>query len=197
MRASVRILPDHKLVSLYLQGDETALEELLARHQERIFSFILSKVKDRQLAEDLFQETFFKVINTLKTGGYQEEGKFIHWIMRIAHNLIIDYYRKKSKMNFYEGNEEFDVFDVLAAKNESYENELIKQQIHKKIKQLLQYLPKEQKEIVYMRIYLKMSFKEIASCLDISINTALGRMRYAILNLRKLVKKHHIPIEDY
>jgi RNA polymerase sigma-70 factor (ECF subfamily) len=146
-------------------------------------------VRSKELAEDLFQDTFIKVINTLRSGNYREEGKFSQWIMRIARNLIIDYFRKNQKMNFVENNTEGDIFDGFSEPSMSIEQAIITKQIHETLRCLVTLLPKEQREVLTMRLYQDMSFKEIATQTNVSINTALGRMRYAILNLRKLANE--------
>jgi RNA polymerase sigma-70 factor (ECF subfamily) len=180
---------DEQLVKKYVSGSELALEELVMRYQQKVFSYILTIVRNKELAEDLFQETFIKVINTLKTGNYREEGKFSQWIMRIARNLIIDYFRRNQKMTFVENNYSVDIFDGFSESSMSIEQVIITKQIYDSLRDLVTLLPKEQREVLTMRLYQDMSFKEIAEQTDVSINTALGRMRYAILNLRKLVKE--------
>jgi len=185
---------DGVLVSNYIQGNEKSLEILIVRHKQRIFSFILSKILDREIAEDIFQDTFIKVINTLKRGKYNEEGKFLPWVMRIAHNLIIDHFRRIKRIPKFNNTDDFDIFDVLSDEMLSVENQMIKEQILGDVKNLVEELPDDQKEVLIMRMYKDMSFKEIAENTDVSINTALGRMRYAIINLRKLVEKHHIVL---
>jgi len=177
---------DEQLVTSYISGHEIALEELVARYQQKVFSYILMVVRNRELAEDLFQDTFIKVINTLRTGSYREEGKFSQWIMRIARNLIIDYFRRNQKMSFVENNYGTDIFDGFSEPSMSVEQVIITQQIHESLRDLVTLLPAEQREVLTMRLYQDMSFKEIAEQTNVSINTALGRMRYAILNLRKL-----------
>ena len=185
---------DGLLVSSYINGNERSLEILVIRHKQRIFSFILSKIMDREIAEDIFQDTFIKVINTLKRGKYNEEGKFLPWVMRIAHNLIIDHFRRNKRIPKFNNTDEFDIFDVLSDEMLSIENQLIKDQILGDVRSLIGELPTDQKEVLLMRMYRDMSFKEIAENTDVSINTALGRMRYALINLRKLIEKHHIVL---
>ncbi|MBS9766837.1 MAG: sigma-70 family RNA polymerase sigma factor [Flavobacteriaceae bacterium] len=187
---------DSVLVKDYINGNERALATLINRHQQTIFGFILSKVKDSVLAEDIFQETFIKVINSLKRKSYNEEGKFLPWVIRIAHNLIMDYFRQNKRMNKFDTTEDFDIFDFISDDSLNAENSLVKEQIFSDIKRLVEELPKDQKEVLVMRIYKDMSFKEIAETTDVSINTALGRMRYAILNLKKMIKKHQIILEN-
>jgi len=151
-------------------------------------------VKNRELAEDIFQDTFIKVINTLKSDNYKEEGKFLQWVMRIANNLKIDYYRKVQRMPVFESNSDFNIFDVLNGTDPSIEQKIITEQIYSDVKNLVQYLPEEQREVLEMRIYDDVSFKDIAEITNVSINTALGRMRYALINLRKLIKEKHVII---
>lgn len=185
-------LNDHELVSQYLSGNENALETLVSRHQSKIYSYILQIVKDHQLAEDVFQDTFFKVINTLRKGNYNEEGKFLPWVLRIAHNLVIDHFRKNKRMPVVDGGENFDIFDILPLKQGNIEDKIIKEQIHEDVRKLIQFLPPDQKEVLMLRHYSDMSFKEIADLTNVSINTALGRMRYALINLRKLIAEKDI-----
>ncbi len=185
---------DQELITRYLTGNESSLEIIINRHKDRVFSYILMVVKSPAVADDLFQDTFIKVINTLKSGTYKEEGKFIHWVMRIAHNLVIDYFRKKKRLPIKENSDERDTFEVLNMKTESIEDILIMDQIHKDLRILVDYLPDEQKEVLLMRHYIGMSFKDIAEETDVSINTALGRMRYAILNIRRLVAENNISL---
>jgi RNA polymerase sigma-70 factor (ECF subfamily) len=183
---------DSVLVNNYINGHEKSLEILIIRHKQRIFSFILSKVSDREVAEDIFQDTFIKVINTLKRGAYNEEGKFLPWVMRISHNLIIDHFRRNKRLPKFNNTDDFDIFDVLSDEMLSVENQIIKSQILEDVRNLIEELPEDQKEVLLMRMYRDMSFKEIAENTDVSINTALGRMRYALINLRKLIEKHNI-----
>lgn len=185
---------DQELVRLFISGDHNALETLINRHQRKLFSYILLIVKDKHLAEDVFQDTFIKIINTLRAGAYNEEGKFLPWAMRIAHNLIIDFFRKSKRMPFRENSEEYDLFDTLKVYDETIEDKIIIAQIHDDVKKLIEHLPEEQKEVLKMRHYEEMSFKEIAQQTDVSINTALGRMRYALINLRKLIDEHNIVL---
>lgn len=183
---------DSVLVNNYINGHEKSLEILIIRHKQRIFSFILSKVSDREVAEDIFQDTFIKVINTLKRGAYNEEGKFLPWVMRISHNLIIDHFRRNKRLPKFNNTDDFDIFDVLSDEMLSVENQIIKNQILDDVQKLVAELPEDQKEVLVMRMYKDMSFKEIAENTGVSINTALGRMRYALINLRKLIEKHNI-----
>ncbi len=189
-------LTDQVLVHNYLNGDESALSVLIQRHQQKVFSYIKMLVKDSQLAEDIFQDVFVKVIHTLKSGNYNEEGKFLPWIMRIAHNLSIDHFRRAKRMPLVQNSradgEEFDVFRTLRIMDDNVEDKLVKTQILKDVKRLIQELPPEQQEVLILRHYADLSFQEIAEMTNVSINTALGRMRYALINLRKIIKKKEI-----
>ncbi|MEZ4799835.1 MAG: sigma-70 family RNA polymerase sigma factor [Flavobacteriales bacterium] len=185
---------DRQLVEAYIRGNEECFQELLKRYKSRVFGKISMYVKDRAAAEDIFQDTFLKAIHALKEGQYNEEGKFSAWIMRIAHNLCIDYFRNKKKMPMTRGNDDYDPFDYISNGDKNTEQEAINKQVLSDTKKLLAQLPSEQREIVMMRLYYDMSFKEISDSLDISINTALGRMRYALINMRKLIEKHQIEV---
>ncbi|CAG5080062.1 RNA polymerase sigma factor [Parvicella tangerina] len=187
------------LVKEYLNGNEAAFEKLLRKNQGKVFGYIMKMVRDEDLANDIFQDTFVKVIRTLKKGKYNEEGKFLPWVMRIAHNLIIDHFRKDKKMPIAgrgSGNDddEFDIFSILKMEDDNVEDEMIYQQILEDVKGLIDFLPEDQQEIVKMRIFMGMSFKDIADRTDVSINTALGRMRYALINLRKMVKERNLNL---
>ena len=187
---------DAVLVTAYLQGDESALSTLITRHKQRIYSFIYSKVFDRDVAEDVFQDTFIKVINSLKRGKYNEEGKFLPWVMRISHNLVIDHFRKNNRMPKFENNSDFNIFSVLSDNSLNAENTIIKGQVASDVRRLVDELPDDQKQVLMMRIYKDMSFKEISLQTGVSINTALGRMRYALINLLKVIDKHNIVLTD-
>ncbi len=189
-------LNDSVLVSNYISGNERSLEILIGRHKQRIYSFIYSKVLDRDISEDIFQDAFIKVINTLKKGNYNEEGKFLPWVMRIAHNLVIDHFRKDNRMPSFKNTDEFDIFSVLSDSSLNAEKTLIKEQIHSDVRNLVEELPEDQKEVLMMRIYRDMSFKEISEQTGVSINTALGRMRYALINLRKVIEKNNIILTN-
>ena len=190
------ILSDAVLVSQYASGNEWALAQLIERHKSRIYSFIFSKVKDRDLSDDIFQETFIKVINTIKKQNYNEEGKFLPWVMRISHNLIIDHFRKQSKVKFQRDQEEYSVFSKMIDSEMNIENSMIAGQIEDDLHTLILKLPTDQQEIIRLRLYDDLTFKEIAELNQISINTALGRMRYAIVNLRKMIDKNQIILND-
>lgn len=187
-------LSDSELIARYVDGDESALKILILRHQKKVFSYIMLSVKNRELAEDIFQDTFIKVINTLKTNNYKEEGKFLQWVMRIANNLKIDYYRKNQRMPLYETTGDFDIFDVIYGCDPSAEDKIITEQIYEELQHLVKLLPDEQREVLEMRIYQDVSFKEISNVTGVSINTALGRMRYALINLRKIIKEKNLVL---
>jgi RNA polymerase sigma-70 factor (ECF subfamily) len=187
---------DAFLVKSYMEGDEQSLSILINRHQQRIYSFIFSKVFDKDIAEDIFQDTFIKVIRTLKRGKYNEEGKFLPWVMRIAHNLVIDHFRKNKRMPKFENSGDFNIFSVLCDSDLNAEKQIIKDQIEADVQELIKELPEDQLEVLVMRIYKDMSFKEISERTGVSINTALGRMRYALINLRKVIEKHNLVLTN-
>ncbi len=193
--ANVQI-PDALLVKNYIAGDESALATLINRHQSKIYGFIYSKISDRDLSDDVFQDTFIKVIKTLKSNSYNEEGKFLPWVMRIAHNLIIDHFRRNKKMPMFRETEEFSIFSIMSDNAATIENQMITEQVEKDLKKLIEELPNDQKEVLVMRIYQDLSFKEISELTGVSINTALGRMRYALMNLRKVIDKHQIILTN-
>ncbi|MGZ5243426.1 MAG: RNA polymerase sigma factor [Bacteroidia bacterium] len=188
------IICDEELITQYLNGNEACLRMLINRHKSKIFTSIYLLVKDRSLAEDIFQDTFVKVINTLKKGTYQEEGKFIQWVMRIGRNLVIDYFRKLNKLPIVTDTEGNDILSYISIADENREDEMIREQSHDRVRQLIQQLPEEQKEVLILRHYANLSFKEIAEITGVSINTALGRMRYALTNMRRLIEKHHVSL---
>ena len=187
-------LSDQVLVKKYINGDNYSFEVLLNRHKSRVFAFIMSKIKNKDLSEDIFQDTYVKVVNSLQKGKYNEEGKFLPWVMRIAHNLVIDHFRKQKKMHMVRSNNDFDIFDVIKDDNINVDDRLIRDQIFSDLRGLINLLPNDQKEELMMRYFEEMSFKKIAEHFDISINTALGRMRYALINLRVLKKKRHVDL---
>lgn len=189
-------LPDAILVQQYIAGNELALSQLVERHQSRIYGFIYSKLNDRDLCDDIFQDTFIKVIRTLKTKTYNEEGKFLPWVIRIAHNLIVDHYRKNKKMPMTRETEEYSIFEFLKDTSSTIEGQLITEQVEMDLKRLIEELPNDQKEVLVMRMYEDLSFKEISEQTGVSINTALGRMRYALMNLRKLIEKNQIVLTN-
>ncbi len=192
---SIKVKSDEQLISSYLTGSEKSLNIVINRHRSRLLYFIVSKVNDISLAEDIFQDTYIKVINTLKRGMYNEQGKFISWVTRIAHNLIIDYYRKIKKNKFVRSNESYNIFDFVSDTEQSKEDLMINERISSELKLLINYLPENQKNVLKMRFYSNMSFAEIAESQNLSINTALGRMRYALINLRKIIKSKKLSID--
>lgn len=194
--ASVNQLPDALLVKNYIAGEEQALAILIERHQSKIFGFIYSKIQDRDVADDVFQDTFIKVIKTLKSNSYNEVGKFLPWVMRIAHNLIVDHFRKNKKMPMQRETEEYSIFSYMTDNSLNVEGRIITEQVENDLQRLLEELPADQKEVLVMRMYQDLSFKEIADLTGVSINTALGRMRYAILNLRKVIEKNQIILTN-
>jgi len=190
------VLSDQELVKKYLSGDNTSFEVLLTRHKSRLFAFIMSKIKNRDITEDIFQDTFIKVINSLQRGKYNEEGKFLPWIMRIAHNLVIDHFRKESKMKNIRPNDSFNIFDVINDGNRGQDEEMIRKRVHSDLNMLIKDLPEDQMEVLKMRYFEDMSFKKISEITGVSINTALGRMRYALINLRNLTEQQNIDLSQ-
>lgn len=190
----VQNFSDQQLVSAFLSGDSFSIERLIIRHKDKVFGYILSKVKDVDLANDIFQEVFIKVINKLKEGRYNEEGKFISWVMRISHNMVIDHFRKSARVRMIRPNDEFDIFDTIGGEEQCSEADMVRSQVFQDLKALVGYLSADQREVLEMRYYAGMSFREISEECDISINTALGRMRYALINLRKLQEKHQVNL---
>ncbi|NJL73873.1 MAG: sigma-70 family RNA polymerase sigma factor [Saprospiraceae bacterium] len=188
-------LTDHDLINRYLEGDEQSFEVLLSRHQQKIYTSIYLFVKDQSLAEDIFQEVFIKVIDTLRRGKYNHEGKFLQWAMRISYNMCVDHFRRAKRRPQVTPTETFDIFDVLQISDENAEQTIIRSQTHDKIRKLVDMLPDEQREVVILRHYADMSFKEIAKLTRVSINTALGRMRYALINIRRLVEEKDIILQ--
>lgn len=187
-------LEDRELVSLYIDGNEKAFEVLMYRHKNRIYNYIFMKIRDKALSQDIFQETFIKIVRTIKKGSYNEQGRFLPWAMRIAHNLIIDHYRKHNKVRMISEtsskNEDFSIFQVLELKDSNIEDDIVYEELVSQMVGLIDHLPDNQANILNQRIFKEMSFKDIADMEGISINTALGRMRYALINLRKLIEKH-------
>ena len=191
----LEILNDKELVESYRNGNVASFELLVERHQNKVFSYILMLVKDRQLADDIFQDTFLKIIRTIKAGAYKEEGKFIQFAMRIAHNLVIDHFRKSNRLPMADSvNNEYSIIDNLKYTDRSVEDEMIEEQVYGDLRKMIDLLPAEQKEVLNMRMYADMSFKEIADATNVSINTALGRMRYALINLRKMAKDYNLTL---
>jgi RNA polymerase sigma-70 factor (ECF subfamily) len=192
------LLNDNELVQRFIAGDQNSLEILIHRHKGRVFSYILLIVKKQELAEDIFQETFIKVIRSLKKGKYIENGKFVSWVLRISHNLIIDHFRKeKLKGTVSNDSLEIDIFNSQRYSEDTIEDQMVNTQILSEVKDLISELPDDQQQVIIMRHYLDLSFKEIAEQTDVSINTALGRMRYALINLRKLVEKKNLILTKF
>lgn len=189
-------MDDRELITAYIDGNEKAFEVLLMRHKDKIYRFIYLKIRNQELAEDIFQEAFVKIINTLKIGSYNEEGKFLPWAMRIAHNLVIDHFRKSSKVRMISesssSKDDFNIFSTLSLSDKNIQESICYDELENQMVELIEHLPVSQREILKMRIFKDMSFKDIADSEDISINTALGRMRYALINLRKLIEKHQL-----
>ena len=188
-------LNDQQLIAEYLKGNEKAFEELLSRHKDKIYTSIYLFVKDHSLAEDIFQEVFIKIIDTLRKGKYNHEGKFLQWALRISYNMCVDYFRRTRRRPKVSPTETFDIFDVLQNPDLNAEQSIIKSQTHQKIRNLVDMLPPEQREVVILRHYADMSFKEIAQLTRVSINTALGRMRYALINIRKMVEEKEVVLQ--
>lgn len=192
------IVNDQDLIKSYIAGNESAFETLILRHKDKVFGYIYSKVRDEELANDVFQDTFVKVIHTLKSDKYNEEGKFLPWVLRIAHNLVIDHFRRNAKMPIVgrssNTDDDFDIFSILRLEDCTVEDELVMEQIFDDLRNLVEFLPDDQKEVVKLRHFMGMSFKDIAERTDVSINTALGRMRYALINLRKMIEEHDLML---
>lgn len=187
-------ITDKELISGYIKGNESNLGTLINRHKSKIFTHIMIIVKDKELAEDIFQDAFIKVIKTLRTGKYREKGKFLPWAMRIAHNLAVDYFRNAKRIQTTSGSEDFDIFDIIEQTDDSIEDVIVIENIHTDLRALIEKLPEKQKEVLTMRHYCEMSFKEIAQKTNVSINTALGRMRYSLINLRKLIQENNVNL---
>ena len=191
----IEILNDKELVESYKNGNVASFELLLERHQNKVFSYILMLVKDRQLADDIFQDTFLKIIRTIKAGAYKEEGKFIQFAMRIAHNLVIDHFRKSKRLPMTDSvNSDYDLIENVKYVDASVEDKIVTEQVYNDLRKMIDLLPEEQKEVLTMRMYADMSFKDIADATNVSINTALGRMRYALINLRKMAKEKNLSL---
>ncbi|PCJ23044.1 MAG: RNA polymerase subunit sigma-24 [Flavobacteriales bacterium] len=187
-------LTEKELVQAYLKGNELAVEQLIIRFKSQVYTYIICKVRNQALAEDVFQDTFIKVINTIKRGKYNDEGKFLPWVMRIAHNLIIDHYRKSTRMPFIKTKDDFDIFDVIKNPDSNIQEDMERDQVLSDVKELVKFLPNDQREVLMMRLYYDMSFKEISQSTNVSINTALGRMRYALINLRKMAEEKNLSL---
>ena len=191
----LRLLSDQELISNYLEGNERAFEVLLGRHKQKIYTSIYLFVKEQNLAEDIFQEVFIKIIDTLRKGKYNHEGKFLQWAMRIAYNMCVDHFRRSKRHSKVTPTESFDIFDVLQSSDANMEQRIIKSQTHHRVRYLVDQLPPEQREVVILRHYADMSFKEIAQLTRVSINTALGRMRYALINIRKMIEENEVILQ--
>lgn len=187
-------LSDHELINSFSAGNVNAFEALVLRHKEKLYTSIYFLVKDKYLAEDIFQDVFIRIIDTIKSGRYTEEGKFLPWAMRIAHNLCVDYFRKVKRTPTIKNSEDQDIFEVLNFTEESAEDKMIKKQSHNRVRDMLDQLPPDQREVIILRHYADMSFKEIAQITNCSINTALGRMRYGLINLRKMMVAKQISL---
>jgi len=189
-------LEDQELVALYIRGNEQAFEVLLMRHKNKIYNYVFSKIRDHAVSQDVFQDAFMKIVRTLKKGSYNEEGKFLPWAMRIAHNLVIDHFRRSNKVKMVSEtsskSEDFNIFSILKIEEENVEDVITREELEVQMVELVQHLPTTQKEILEMRIFQGMSFKDIAEQENISINTALGRMRYALINIRKMIEKYNL-----
>jgi RNA polymerase sigma-70 factor (ECF subfamily) len=192
------VLSDQDLVQAYIKGDQSAIETLINRHRSKVYTYILLTIKNQQLAEDLFQETFIKVIQSLRSGKYRDNGRFLSWVIRISHNLIIDHFRKEKQMNAVSNDDsDLDLFNSKKLADQNIEDILVNNQIMYEIRLLINELPDDQREVVLLRHYGGLSFKEIAEQTGVSINTALGRMRYALINLRKLIKEKDLALTAY
>lgn len=193
---NLNLMTDEELAIMYVDGDNKAFDLLLSRNQEKLFTYILFVVRDREMANDIFQETFFKVVSRLQQGKYIANGKFSAWLMRIAHNVIMDWYRQQRAQNIVDAPKENDLSNVGSTLLESSrEGELVNNQVMEDVRRMMSHLPASQREVVFMRFYQQMSFKEIAEATGVSINTALGRMRYAILNLRRMTREHQLTLQ--
>lgn len=193
---NLNLMTDEELAIMYVDGDNKAFDLLLSRNQEKLFTYILFVVRDREMANDMFQEAFFKVVSRLQQGKYIANGKFSAWLMRIAHNVIMDWYRQQRAQNIVDAPKENDLSNVGSTLLESSrEGELVNNQVMEDVRRMMSHLPASQREVVFMRFYQQMSFKEIAEATGVSINTALGRMRYAILNLRRMTREHQLTLQ--
>ena len=191
---SLTNLTDQQLIHLFMDGDSDALETLIIRHKDKIYTSIFLLVKDKYLAEDIFQDVFIRVIDTVRSGRYTEEGKFLPWAMRIAHNLCVDHFRKVKRTPTIKTGEDRDIFEVLNFSEEGVDKRMMQKQSHDRVRQMLDLLPEDQREVIILRHYAELSFKEIAALTNCSINTALGRMRYGLINLRKMMMQKQIAL---
>lgn len=190
-----KVISDYELVTRFVKGEQSCFEQLINRHKSKVFAYINLYIRDQALAEDIFQDTFLKVIQSVKCGRYADNGKFLSWVMRISHNLIIDHFRRIKQMNTISNdNYESDIFNSKQFAEENIEDSMVKKQIHQDIRKMISHLPDDQREVVILRHYAGLSFKEIADLTQVSINTALGRMRYALINMRKLMEEKKISL---
>lgn len=190
-----KVISDYELLTRFVKGEQSCFEKLIKRHKNKVFAYISLYIRDQALAEDIFQDTFLKVIQSVKCGRYSDNGKFLSWVMRIAHNLIIDHFRRVKQMNTISNdNYESDIFNSKQFAEENVEDTMVKKQIHQDIRKMISHLPDDQREVVILRHYAGLSFKEIADLTQVSINTALGRMRYALINMRKLMEEKNISL---
>jgi RNA polymerase sigma-70 factor (ECF subfamily) len=190
-----KMISDYELIQRFIKGERSCFDQLICRHKNKVFAYISLYIRDQALAEDLFQDTFMKVIQSVKAGKYQDNGKFISWVMRIAHNLIIDHFRRIKQMNTVSNDDyESDLFNSWKLSEANVEDDMIRRQIQKDVRKMITMLPEDQREVVILRHYAGLSFKEIAEITDVSINTALGRMRYALINMRKLMEEKKISL---
>lgn len=194
MNSSLRSKTDHELIQNFQDGDLNALETLVLRHKDKMYTSILFLVKDKYLAEDIFQDVLIKIIDTIRGGRYTEEGKFLPWAMRIAHNLCVDHFRKVKRTPSIKTSDDRDIFEVINFTEEGADEKMMKRQSHERVRQMLDLLPEDQREVIILRHYADLSFKEIASLTNCSINTALGRMRYGLINLRKMMTQKKIAL---
>jgi RNA polymerase sigma factor (sigma-70 family) len=189
-------LTDYELICRFINGDQSSIEKLIQLHKNKVYGYISMYIRDQALVEDIFQDTFLKVIQSLKSGRYQDNGRFISWVMRIAHNLIIDHFRREKQMNLISNDDyECDIFNSKKLSEDNVEDVMVKRQVIRDVRRLIQMLPEDQREVVILRHYTGLSFKEIADITNVSINTALGRMRYALINMRKLMEDNNISLE--
>ena len=190
-----KMISDYELIQRFIKGEQSCFEQLIHRHKNKVFAYISLYIRDHALAEDLFQDTFVKVIQSVKTGKYYDNGKFLSWVMRIAHHLIIDHFRRVKQMNTISNDDyESDIFNSRKLADATVEDDMIRRQIQKDVRKMISLLPEDQREVVILRHYAGLSFKEIAEITDVSINTALGRMRYALINMRKLMEEKKISL---
>ncbi len=187
-------VPDQQLINLFMSGDASALETLIVRHKDKIYTSIFLLVKDKYLAEDIFQDVFIRVIDTIRSGRYTEEGKFLPWAMRIAHNLCVDHFRKVKRTPTIKTGDDRDIFEVINFSEDGVDRRMMQRQSHDRVREMLDRLPEDQREVIILRHYAELSFKEIAAMTDCSINTALGRMRYGLINLRKMMQEKQIAL---